>query len=74
MTKRQWKKVKEFYASIHDKPVHECSIEEAEMIKVSYNTYITMKICLATIMEASHKFDNVNCDNVMKGMSLQTRD
>lgn len=64
-------KVKEFYASIHDKPVYECSIEEAEMIKVSYNTYITMKICLANvIMEASHKLDNVNCDNVMKGMFL----
>ena len=63
--------VKDFYATIHDKPVYECSIEEAEMIKVSYNTYITMKICLANvIMEAAHKLDNVNCDNVMKGMFL----
>jgi len=63
--------VKDFYATIHDRPVYECSIEEAEMIKVSYNTYITMKICLANvIMEAAHKLDNVNCDNVMKGMFL----
>ena len=62
---------KEFYATIHDRPVYECTIEEAEMIKVSYNTYITMKINLANvIMEASHKLDNVNCDNVMRGMFL----
>ena len=63
--------VKSFYATIHDRPVYECSIEEAEMIKVSYNTYITMKINLANvIMEAAHKLDNVNCANVMRGMFL----
>ena len=66
-----YSKAKEFYKTIHDRPVYECSIEEAEMIKVSYNTYITMKINLANvIMEASHKLDNVNCDNVMKGLFL----
>jgi UDPglucose 6-dehydrogenase len=62
---------KKFYSTIHDKPVYKCTIEEAEMIKVSYNTYITMKICLAnTIMEVAHKLPNMNCDNVMKGMFL----
>ena len=66
-----YNKAKEFYATIHDKPVYKCSIEEAEMIKVTYNTYITMKICLANVvMEAAHKLDNVNCDNVMKGLFL----
>ena len=61
----------EFYSTIHDKQVYKCTIEEAEMIKVSYNTYITMKICLAnTIMEVSHKLDNINCDNVMRGIFL----
>jgi UDPglucose 6-dehydrogenase len=60
-----------FYKTIHNKPVYKCTIEEAEMIKVSYNTYITMKICLAnTIMEVAHKSDNIDCDNVMKGMFL----
>ncbi len=69
--KDAYEAAKEFYATIHDRPVYECTIEEAEMIKVSYNTYITMKINLANvIMEASHKLDNVNCDNVMKGMFL----
>ena len=62
---------KEFYATIHDRPVYKCTIEEAEMIKVSYNTYITMKICLAnTIMEVAHKSENIDCDNVMRGMFL----
>lgn len=63
--------VKDFYATLHSKPVYKCTIEEAEMIKVSYNTFITMKVCLAnTIMELSHKLDNINCDNVMKGLFL----
>ena len=66
-----YNKAKEFYATIHSKPVYKCSIEEAEMIKVTYNTYITMKICLANVvMEAAHKLENVNCDNVMKGLFL----
>jgi UDPglucose 6-dehydrogenase len=66
-------KATELYATIHDKPVYKCTIEEAEMIKVTYNTYITMKICLANVvMEASHKLENVNCDNVMKGLFLGT--
>ena len=38
---------KEFYSTLHNKPVYKCTIEESEMIKVTYNTYITMKICLA---------------------------
>ncbi len=64
---------REFYSTLHDKPIYKCTIEEAEMIKVTYNTYITMKICLANVvMEASHKLDNINCDNVMKGLFLAT--
>jgi UDPglucose 6-dehydrogenase len=64
---------RDFYATIHDRPVYKCTIEEAEMIKVSYNTYITMKICLANIiMEVAHKSENVNCDNVMDGLFLAT--
>ena len=62
---------KQFYSTIHDQPVYKCTIEEAEMIKVTYNTFITMKICLANaVMEVAHKLDNVNCDNVMKSLFL----
>jgi UDPglucose 6-dehydrogenase len=63
--------VKKFYSTIHDRPVYKCTIEEAEMIKVTYNTYITMKVCLANVvMELSHKLDNIDCDNVMRGLFL----
>ena len=66
-----YNRAKKLYATIHNKPVYKCTIEEAEMIKVTYNTYITMKICLANVvMEAAHKLENVNCDNVMKGLFL----
>ena len=66
-----YNKAVELYATLHNRPVYKCTIEEAEMIKVTYNTFITMKICLAnTVMEMSHKLENVNCDNVMNGLFL----
>lgn len=66
-------KLKEFYSTIHNKHLFECTIEEAEIIKVSYNTYISAKICIAnTIMEICHKIGNANCDNVTKALTLAT--
>jgi UDPglucose 6-dehydrogenase len=62
---------RQFYSTMHDRPIYKCTIEEAEMIKVTYNTFITMKICLANVvMEMSHKLENINCDNVMNGLFL----
>lgn len=65
------KKLKEFYKTLHNKEVYECTLDEAELIKVSYNTFITMKICLAnTVTEMSHKLNNINADNVMSALKL----
>jgi len=62
---------RKFYSTIHDRPIYKCTVEEAEMIKVTYNTFITMKICLANVvMEMSHKLENINCDNVMNGLFM----
>src|SRR5713226_6264009 len=36
-------KAKEFYATIHNKPFYETTVENAELIKVAYNTFISMK-------------------------------
>ena len=70
---RALEKAKELYSTIHDNPVYECTIEEAELIKVTYNTFITMKICLANmIMEISHKSENINCDNVSDALGMAT--
>jgi len=63
--------VKNLYSTIHSKEVYECTIEEAELIKVSYNTFITMKICLAnTVTEVSHKLNNINSDVVMQALTM----
>lgn len=62
--------VKEFYATIHDKPVYNTKIKNAELIKVSYNTFIGMKIVFSnTLMEMCHKV-GANVDEVLGGLKL----
>ncbi len=62
--------VKKFYETIHDKPFYQTSIKNAELIKVSYNTFIGMKIVFTnTIMEICHK-TGANVDEVMGGLKL----
>jgi len=49
-------RVKKFYKTIHDRPIYETSVKNAELIKVAYNTFIGMKIAYAnTLMEICHK-------------------
>lgn len=44
------------------------------MIKVSYNTYIGMKIAFAnTVMEICHKLPKVDCDEVTNALSMAGR-
>src|SRR5262249_37445546 len=46
----------EFYESINKAKVYVTGLENAELIKVLYNTFITTKICFAnTVMEFCHK-------------------
>jgi UDPglucose 6-dehydrogenase len=68
--KRASKLLKNFYRTIHDKPFYQTSIKNAELIKVSYNTFIGMKIAFTnTIMEICHK-TGANVDEVMGGLKL----
>jgi len=63
----------EFYNTITKSQVFVTTLENAEMIKVSYNTFITTKIVLANnIMEMCHKLPNTNVDDVM--MALKKAD
>lgn len=62
--------VKKFYETLHNKPFYQTSIINAELIKVSYNTFIGMKIVFAnTIMEMCHRV-GANIDAVMGGLKL----
>lgn len=66
-------KVKAFYKTIHNRPIYETSIKNAELIKVSYNTYIGMKIVFAnTIMEICHKI-GADCDAVTGAIKMANK-
>jgi len=68
------KKMCEFYKTITDAEVFSTTLENAEMIKVSYNTYITTKIVMANnIMEMCHKLPNTDVDVVMSALKKGTR-
>ena len=64
---------KKFYRSISIAPFHETTIENAELIKVVYNTFISTKISMInTIMETCHNLPNTNVDDITKALSLCT--
>jgi UDPglucose 6-dehydrogenase len=68
------KLVRQFYATITPAEVFSTTLENAEMIKVSYNTYITTKIVMANnIMEMCHHLPNTNVDVVMAALKKGTR-
>ena len=68
------KKAEEFYKTITDAPFYHTTIENAEMIKVSYNTFIGMKIVFAnTLMEVCHKLPKVDVDAVTKALTMANR-
>lgn len=65
---------KAFFATITDAPVFATTIENAELIKVAYNTMIGMKIAYAnTLMEICHKTPGTNVDAVIDALSLAKR-
>lgn len=67
-------KVETFYKTITNAEVYSTNIENAEMIKVSYNTFITTKLVFANnIMEMCHKLPNTNVDVVMNALKKGSR-
>ena len=64
-------KLKNFYTSINEAQTFNTTIENAEMIKVCYNTFISTKIAMMnTIMEACHKLPNTNVDCITRALTL----
>lgn len=64
--------VLDLYRTLHYAPVAAMSIESAELTKVAYNTFISMKIIWAnTLMEICHK-TGADCDAVVDALELAT--
>lgn len=64
--------VQQVYATVHDRPAAVTSIGTAELVKVAYNTYITLKIGWAnTMMEICHK-TGADCDALVDILSMAT--
>lgn len=62
--------VKRFYVTIHSAPVFATTIDSAELAKVAYNTYISMKIAfINTMMEICHKTE-ANVDAISESIAL----
>lgn len=67
------KKLVEFYKTINDAPNFSTDITTAEAIKVSYNTFITMKTVLANLWgEIAHK-TGAKVDDITAAWSLADR-
>ena len=66
-------KAEKFYKTIHDKPFYKTAVENAELIKVAYNTFIGIKISFVnTLMEICHKTPGANVDEVTDALKLGT--
>ncbi|MDC8640429.1 nucleotide sugar dehydrogenase [Xanthomonas hortorum] len=66
--------IKAFYAGLVTAPVHATTLENAELIKLLYNTYIGMKIVFANVaMEICHKTPNTDVDDVVACLALANR-
>jgi len=67
------KMAEEFYKTVNKAPFFKTTIENAELIKVAYNTFISTKISMMnTIMETCHHLPNTNVDDITEALSLCT--
>lgn len=66
-------KLEKFYKTINKSPIFKTNIENAELIKVVYNTFISTKISfINSVMETCHHLPNTDVDEVSKALSLCT--
>jgi len=67
-------KAEKFYRTLHHAPFFKTSIENAELIKVAYNTFISTKLAFVnTLMEMCHKLPGTNVDDVTNALKLGRR-
>jgi UDPglucose 6-dehydrogenase len=64
-------KSEKFYKTITHASVYKTTVENAELIKVLYNTFISTKLAFTnTVMEMCHKLPNTNVDEVMNALVM----
>lgn len=65
--------IEEFYKTITDALLYVTSIENAEAIKVFYNTFLSTKLAFVnTVMEIAHKIPGCNVDEITDGLKMAT--
>jgi UDPglucose 6-dehydrogenase len=63
--------VESFYGTLTSRPCFRTTVENAELIKMAYNTYISTKISFAnTLMELCHRLPNTDVDAVTDALAL----
>ena len=66
-------KMEAFYKTIHDRPLHVTTIENAELIKVLYNTYISTKLAFSsTVLELCSKVEGTDATDIAEALSKGT--
>jgi len=64
------KQAQKFYKTINKAPFHKTTLENAELIKVIYNTFISTKIAMMnTVMETCYHLPNTDVDDVTEALS-----
>ena len=61
------------YRTVHDQPLYVTSIESAELLKVAYNCFISMKITFANMVAEICERTGADCDEITGGLELATR-
>ncbi len=65
------RKLESFYRTITPAPFYRTTLENAELIKIAYNTFIGMKIVFANVlMEVCHKTPGTDVDRVTDALKL----
>lgn len=65
--------VLDLYASIHRAPAPTMSIASAELLKVAYNTYISMKIVYVNLLAEMCEHTGADVDDVTEALALATQ-
>lgn len=65
--------IDELYSGVHDAPVATASIDSAELAKVAYNTFITMKIVFANALMELCEGTGADVDEVTDALVMGTQ-